>query len=271
MQISFDSVGQLEGVEGVTTELVDSYNFVYVALERRRRRRRGARRPAGARGDQAGPRLRGHPRHARSAGNGKLQASPIPNGFEGSDGLPLPEQDVAGAEALLAEAGVDGLTLRAAYPTVNVYGVDFDTMMAKVQQDLSAVGIELELEPVEFPQWVEQITGDGIPFTAVYFAPDHIDSSQYVQYFGMIEGSSWQGRSGAEPNADAGPTCSPRRSRRRARRRPTLYNQLGQSMIDDLVILPLVNPGLVLAHASDITGVRYSACCNLELGGLGIG
>ena len=50
-----------------------------------------------------------------------------------------------------------------------------------------------------------------------------------------------------------------------------LYNELGQQMIDDLIIFPLVNPGLVLAHASDITGVRYSACCNLELGGLGIG
>ena len=37
---------------------------------------------------------------------------------------------------------MDGLTLQAMYPTVNVYGVDFDTMMAKVQQDLSAIGVE---------------------------------------------------------------------------------------------------------------------------------
>ena len=32
MQISFDSVGQLDGAEGVTTEPVDSYNYVYVAM-----------------------------------------------------------------------------------------------------------------------------------------------------------------------------------------------------------------------------------------------
>jgi peptide/nickel transport system substrate-binding protein len=203
-------------------------------------------------------------------GNGKLQASPIPNGFEGSADLPLPEQDVEGAQALLEEAGVTDLTLDAAYPSVNVYGVDFDTMMAKVQQDLSAVGIELQLEPLEFAQWVERITGDGIPVTAVYFAPDHIDSSQYVQYFGMIEGSSWQGRSGLEVN----PTETDLFAKALAAtgdEKTELYTQLGQAMIDDLVILPLVNPGLVLAHASDITGVRYSACCNLELGGLGIG
>ena len=129
-------------------------------------------------------------------GNGKLQASPIPNGFEGSEGLPLPEQDVDGAQALLAEAGVDGLTLQAAYPTVNVYGVDFDTMMAKVQQDLSASASSSSWSRWSSPSGSSRITGDGIPVTAVYFAPDHIDSSQYVQYFGMIEGASWLGRAG---------------------------------------------------------------------------
>ena len=100
---------------------------------------------------------------ATVAGNGEKQSTGIPNGFEGSADLPLPEQDVEGARALLEEAGVSDLTLDAAYPSVNVYGVDFDTMMAKVQQDLAAVGIQLELEPLEFAQWVERITGDGIP------------------------------------------------------------------------------------------------------------
>ena len=171
----------------------------------------------------------------------------------------------------MAEAAAGPITLRAAYPTVNVYGVDFDTMMAKVQQDLKAIGVELQLEPVEFAQWVEQIQGDGIPVTAVYFAPDHIDSSQYVQYFGMIEDSSWFGRSGlSAPNPEE-TTSFAAALAATGEEKTTLYNAIGQEMIDDLIILPLVNPGLVLAHASDITGVRYSACCNLELGGLGIG
>jgi peptide/nickel transport system substrate-binding protein len=267
MQISFDSVGQLEGVEGITTELVDSYNFVYVALS------------AGAPGGEAlaDPQVREAIKKAIDyegmldtlvGGNGKLQASPIPNGFEGSEGLPLPEQDVEGAEALLAEANVGDLTFNAAYPTTNVYGVDFDTMMAKVQQDLSAIGVQLELEPLEFPQWVERIQGEGIPVTAVYFAPDHVDSSQYIQYFGMIEGSAWQARSGNEVSPEQTELFSQALASS-GEERTELYNQLGQAMIDDLVILPLVNPGLVLAYASDITGVRYSACCNLELGDLG--
>ena len=44
----------------------------------------------------------------------------------------------------------------------------------------------------------------------------------------------------------------------------------GQAMIDDAIIMPIVNPQLVLASASDITGMHYSACCNLDLGLLGV-
>ena len=103
----------------------------------------------------------------------------------------------------------------------------------------------------------------------MYFAPDHIDSSQYVQYFGMIEGSSWQGRAGLEVNATETDLFAQALAATGAEK-TDLYTQLGQSMMDDMIIVPLVNPGLVLAHASDITGVQYSACCNLELGRLGI-
>ena len=84
MQISSDSVGELDGVEGVTTELVDSYNFVYLALSEGRRG-----------GEALTPAVRAAIKLAIDyegilettvAGNGKLQASPIPNGFEGSAG-----------------------------------------------------------------------------------------------------------------------------------------------------------------------------------------
>jgi peptide/nickel transport system substrate-binding protein len=269
MQINFDSVGQLEGDEAITTEIVNSYNFVYIGL--------GPGTPGGE--ALADPNVRRAIGMALDyegiidtlvGGNGRRQASPIPNGFPGSEGLPLPEQDVEGAQALLDEAGVDGLTLRAAYPTVNVYGVDFDTLMAKVQQDLSAVGIELELEPLDFNTYIEQLLGDGIPLTALYFAPDHVDPSQYVYYFGMIEGGSWLGYSHNEPNPDESALFVEALASS-GDARIDAYNQLGQMMIDDLIIFPLVNPDLVLAYASDLTGVRYSACCNLELGGVGVG
>lgn len=204
-------------------------------------------------------------------GGGKKQASPIPNGFLGSKNLPLPKRDIARAKQLLKDAGQpNGFEMDAIFPNTNVYGVDFTTMMQKVQTDLAEVGIKLKLQPVEFSVWVTQIRGDGIPLTAVYFAPDHTDSIQYVQYFGMVPGAPWAARGGTKEN----PLINQKEVELMAKalassndeEREKLYEQIGQEMINDGIIIVLVNPDLVLAYRSDIEGMHYSACCNLEIG-----
>ena len=80
MQISVDSVAQLEGNADVTTKIVDSYNFVYIALS-----------PGAAGGEKLQDvNVRKAIKEAIDydgaiqalvAGKGKKQASPIPNGF----------------------------------------------------------------------------------------------------------------------------------------------------------------------------------------------
>jgi peptide/nickel transport system substrate-binding protein len=137
---------------------------------------------------------------ATVAGNGEKQATGIPNGFEGTEGLPLPEYDPEGAKALLAEAGLSGgLSLQAVFPTFTIYGVNFATMMQSIQQSLQGVGIQLDLQPLEYQAWADRL-GEGIPVTAVYFAPDHPDAIQYVQYFSLAEGSVWAKRAGMPVN-----------------------------------------------------------------------
>lgn len=273
MQLSFDSISQLDGNANVVATPKDSYNYVYIALS------------PGAKGAEnlKDSKVREAIKLAIDydgmiditvAGNGKKQASPIPNGFTGSADLALPVQDIEKAKALMAEAGKEaGFSLDAIFPNANVYGVDFNVMMQKAQQDLKAINIDLVLQPVEWAKWSETIKATGIPVTAVYFAPDHTDSSQYVQYFGMIEGSSWAKRAGGgaagKPIANA--TEQDLLAKALAAGADTkagLYTQLGQELINDLVIFPMVNPQLVLAYASDIEGMHYSACCNLELGKL---
>lgn len=277
MQVSFDAVSQLKGDPKLTVTPVDSYNYVYIALSP------GAKGKGAA--ELADPRVRQAIRSAIDyqgvldttvAGNGRTQASPIPNGFLGSDGLPLPEQDVAKAQQLLSAAGKSGgFTLDATYPKANVYGVDFDVMMQKVKQDLAKVKIDVQLTPVDFTAWADLIAKQGIPMTAVYFAPDFTDSSQYVQYFGLIPDSSWAARAGG--GAAGTPLSNPAETALYAKAlnasgeaKKSVYNELGTLMMNDAIILPMVNPKLVLAYASDITGMHLSACCNLELGQLGL-
>jgi peptide/nickel transport system substrate-binding protein len=278
MQISLDSLSQIEGDPNLNVSTTDSYNFVYIAVSP------GAQGAGGA--ELQDPMVREAIKLAVDytgvldvtvAGNGKLQASPIPNGFDGSADLALPAQDLDKASALMAEAGLtDGFTLDAMYPKVNVYGVDFDVMMQKVQQDLKKINIDVNLQPVEFPQWIDAINAEGIPLTAVYFAPDHTDSSQYPGYFGMIDGSPWSVRAGGGAagapivNENEAPLLSEALASSGAAK-TAAYTELGQEMINDLVFFPLVNPQLVLASQADVTGNLYSGCCNLDLSFVGIG
>ncbi|MBI5087571.1 MAG: ABC transporter substrate-binding protein [Actinobacteria bacterium] len=265
MQLSADVATGIGG--DVTVEQVPSFNYVYLALS-----------PGAVGGEALTPEVREAIRlaldydgliDATVGGAGRKQPSPIPNGFAGTDGLPDPVQDVAKAKQMLADAGVTDLTLDATYPSFNVYGVDFTNAMQKVQTDLKEVGINLELNPVEIAVWADKISSDGIPVTMLYFAPDHTDSSQYVQYFGLLEGSQWQGWSKADPNPAEADLLDQAFATQDAAERASLYQQLAEAMIADQIIIPVVNPDLFLASRTDITGMRYSACCNLVLAELG--
>ncbi len=270
MQIDPDTASGISNPD-VQIDFVESFNFVYIAL---------------AEGATTDVPLTADIREAIKlaidyqgmidvtvGGKGNIQASPIPNGFSGTSGLELPERDLDRSRELLEAAGVgDGFSIRAAYPTFNVYGVDFNTMMQKVQIDLAEVNIELELVPLEVSVWVDEwFSEDGIPLTAVYYAPDHTDSIQYIEYFGQVPNAQWS----AQANPGGDPVIDDEQVRLQAEalaatgaEKDALYEQLAELMIDQKIILPMVNPNLVLARRTEISGVHYSACCNLELGRL---
>lgn len=269
MQIDPETAKSLEGTPAVVAR-VPSYNFVYIALSP---------------GAKATPiDMTPDVREAISiaidrsslidftlGGAGRPLAAPIPLGFPGGDGHPIPEYNPGKAKEMLAAAGhPDGFTLQSIYPDLNVYGVDFNLMMQKIQQDLSKVGITLELQPVPFANWREAANGDHIPLTAVFFAPDFFGSSQYIDVFGMQEGSVWAKRAGG---ANVAAIINPRPGELKAQAlaAPTaeaaeaLWAEAAREMINNRIIIPMVSPDLILAYGPNIKGVRYSACCNLPL------
>jgi len=268
MQISNDVAKGITSKDVVVTQ-VPSFNYVYLALS-----------PGAKGGEKLTPKVRQAIRlaldykglvDATVGGAGQPQPSPIPNGFAGTAGLAAPAQDLAKAKQLLSDEGVTSLTLDATFPSLNVYGVDFSTAMQKVQTDLKAVGITLQLNPVEISVWADKIGKDGIPVTMLYFAPDHTDSSQYVQYFGLLKDSQWQTWAKTDVNQNETDLLTKAFGTQDATARAAIYKQLGQEMIDDQVIIPIVNPNLFLASRSNIKGMAYSACCNLDLSRLSRG
>ncbi|WP_339757105.1 ABC transporter substrate-binding protein [uncultured Hoeflea sp.] len=203
-------------------------------------------------------------------GKGTRLPAPIPAGFPGGGiGEPI-KFDLEKAKALMAEAGAgDGFKMDATFPNVNQYGVDYTLMMQKIQQDLAEINIELELAPVEFSVWREKVNGDGIPMTAVFFAPDYYGSSQYAQYFAMMDGTVWYKRAGgASDPALANPETPKLLADALAApsdRSGELFGKLAAVMANDHVILPILSPDAVFVASKDIGGLRFSACCNMVL------
>jgi peptide/nickel transport system substrate-binding protein len=267
MQIDPDTAKTIRSKD-VTVQTVPSYNFIYLALS------------PGAKGNKV--KMTKEVREAISLGlnrkeileftlgqEGQLISAPIPLGFPGGSGFPEEPYDPAKAKDLLAKANAGNLELDAAFPNLNAYGVDLSLLMQKVQQELSKINVKVNLQPTTFSNWREQVSGNGIPLTAVFYAPDYYGSAQYVEYFGMMPGSPWAKRAGA---ANDPSVINPREQELLKKalasggeEAATIYHEIGLEMIKDKVILPLVSPNLILAYNKGVKGVRYSACCNLPV------
>ena len=264
MNLSFDALDQVKNDANLSVSVEPTPNFIYVALS-----------PGKAGGEALKDvKVRQAIREgidykavidATLAGNGQEQASPIPNGFVGTEGLQLPEYNPDDAKRLLAEAGdPDGLELDATFPTFSTYGVTSSTMFQSIQQSLSTAGVHLKLNPIEFSQWVDQIDTPGFAVTAVYFAPDHPDPVQYAQYFSLAKGSVWSDRAGVDARPEETQLLAKALSSSGADREAA-YNQLAQQMIDDQLILPIVNPKVLLASSSNVEGNNLDITRNLDL------
>jgi len=208
-------------------------------------------------------------------GKGRVQSTAIPNGFPGTENLPRPKHDPAKAKKLLAEAGLsEGFEIESVYPNVNQYGVDFGTMMQKVQQDLKKINIRVKLQPVTFPVWIDRIKKGTIPMTGLWYAPDYYGTAQYVTYFTMTPGVRWYGRAGGGKelpellNKRAAEILG-KASQVSAEQAQKLYHELGVEMIKDRIIIPTVNPDLIFVYRKNMTGVRFDISSELPLSEFG--
>jgi peptide/nickel transport system substrate-binding protein len=206
-------------------------------------------------------------------GDSKLQASPIPNGFPGSEGLPLPTTNVALAKKLLKEAGYpNGYKLTLSYPQINAYGVDLGVLAQLLQTQLKKANINLSLNPATFAVNTTAWGGHKLPFELLYWAPDYYGSGvQFVGFFGLVEGGTMGALSSA--TASSPPVVDPieqkwyehalaASSQSEANH---FFNLAGQQMVADPVAMPLFSPNIVMGYQTGIKGIGYSGCCNLKL------
>ena len=206
-------------------------------------------------------------------GDSKLQGSPIPNGFPGSAGLPLPKTNIAEAKKLLAQAGyAHGYKLTLSYPEINAYGVDLGELAQLLQTQLKAVNIQLSLNPATFAVNTTAWGGHKLPFELLYWAPDYYGSGvQYIGFFGLVEGGTMGALS--SPTASSPPVVDQIEQKyyeaalaaSSQSQADHFFNLAGQQMQADPVAMPLFSPDIVIGYQTGLKGVGYSGCCNLKL------
>ncbi len=205
------------------------------------------------------------------AGTGAVQAAGIiPSMFLGS--LPAgggASFDLAKAKAALAASGVGHPTLTMVYPSdIQVNGLSFPTIAARVQQDLAQVGITLQLQGQSIQVALNSYRNGEEPLGLWYWGPDFPDPSDYLNFLpGELVGLRAGWTKGADPSLESlGNTAA---STTQNATRATLYQQIQRSMNTQSPFIPLIQPAQILVGANSVKNLQANALWLVNLNELG--
>jgi peptide/nickel transport system substrate-binding protein len=205
------------------------------------------------------------------AGTGAVQpAGIIPSMFLGS--LPAGSgatYNLAKAKAALAASGVGHPTLNLVYPSdIQVNGISFGTLAARVQQDLQQVGITVQLQGQSIQVALNSYRGGQEAMGLWYWGPDFPDPSDYLNFLpGALVGLRAGWVKGADPSLEAMGTTAASTTQKATR--ATLYQQIQRSMNSLSPFMPLVQPAQILVGANSVKNLQSNALWLVDLGELG--
>jgi peptide/nickel transport system substrate-binding protein len=205
------------------------------------------------------------------AGKGAVQAAGIiPTMFLGS--LPAGSgvtYNLSRAKAALAASGVGHPTLNLVYPSdVQVNGISFGDLAARVQQDLAQVGITVKLQGQSVQVALAGYRAGTEQMGLWYWGPDYPDPTDYLNFLpGALVGLRAGWAKGADPALEAmGATAA---STTQNSARETLYQKIQQSMNSSSPFVPLIQPAQILVGATSVKNLQSNVLWLVDLSELG--
>ncbi|MGN6598647.1 MAG: ABC transporter substrate-binding protein [Actinomycetes bacterium] len=195
------------------------------------------------------------------AGTGAVQAAGvIPTMFLGALGASdAVKRDVDRAKAALAASGVSSPTVTLAYPSdVQVNGLNFGDLAAKVQANLKDVGINVKLAPASVQTALDTYRGGTEEMGLWEWGPDYPDPGDYLNFLpGQLVGlrAGWaKGADAAlESLGDKAATTTDDNAR------ADLYHQIQKSMNESGPFMPLIQPAQILVGAKSLQNLQSNA------------
>jgi len=195
------------------------------------------------------------------AGPGAIQAPGlIPSMFLGS--LPQKDaitQDVAKAKAALAASGVANQQVTLQYPSdLTINGVPFTTMAEKVQANLQAEGLNIQLSGSPTSNWLTAYRSGQMAFGLSLWGPDYPDPADYLTFTpGNLVGLRAGWPAGSDPaieNLAAKALVTTNPAQRKA-----IYQQIQLDLNASGPYFPLMQPTQVFVSTSDLKNAVYNA------------
>ena len=201
------------------------------------------------------------------AGTGSVQAAGvIPSMFLGS--LPAGQgvkRDLNRAKAALAASGQSHPTVQLAYPSdLQVNGLSFGDLAARIKQNLADVGITVNLAPAPVQTALDGYRNGKEQLGLWYWGPDYPDPSDYLAFLpGNTVGLRANWTKGADSALEAlgnqASTTTDNSSRQ------SLYQQIQTSMNNSGPFMPLIQPAQILVGAKSLSGLHSNALWELDL------
>ncbi|SDO84550.1 peptide/nickel transport system substrate-binding protein [Nakamurella panacisegetis] len=205
------------------------------------------------------------------AGTGAVQANGIiPTMFLGSlaAGTGV-KRDLAKAKAALAKSGLTNPTVTLSYPSdIQVNGLNFGDLAARVQANLKDVGITVKLAPASVQTALDSYRGGKEEMGLWEWGPDYPDPSDYLNFLpGQVVGKRANWLAGQSPALEAlGKQAA---STIDDATRVKQYTQIQTMMNQSGPIMPLIQPAQILVAANSVKNVKANALWLVDLSELG--
>ncbi len=191
----------------------------------------------------------------------------LPLGVQGSDPSIRYEYDPDAARALLEEAGYgDGFDLTLYTGSGAPAGIPIETLSAKIQADLAAVGINVSIEMQPTSNFLTAFRAQELPFLISTWTPDYLDATMWSDYFSYPDrGVSYRVMLDSETIAEL---ASEAAFESDPERRTELYREYQQAQVDEAVFIVLFQPQSLDATRAELQGYAFHPVYFLDFYGM---
>lgn len=208
------------------------------------------------------------------AGDGAIQAaglipSTVPGALSESDAV---QQDLDKAKQELADSGISDPSVTLSYPSgINVNGLDFATLAARVQADLQAMGISVKLQGLQVSNYLSEWAKGKMEMTVTYNLPDYLDPSYYSSFVpGSTSDAVRAGWSQVTPeNQDLADLGAQINSTVDDDERASLAQELQRDLNESSPYVPLMQTAQTVVSSANLSGVKLDPLWTLDVAAIG--